>query len=245
MKFFLPLIFGALFVSGCATTHSGSFASSKDSSLKVSVARNSDLTDKYYIFYEYTIENTTPEWKQIQVVDILFDNQKVEVLLGDKLSAWVEGAELKLKASEYNKDMLLGSMIAIGGITALTSQNTSVQQAGAAAVAGGAAGGVALEVSRAHKNAVSGVKGLNGTVNVPQTHVFVPSKIAPESFIKRWIVVRMPEPPKNVKMKDLKKSIFYKQDLMTMISVDGSSAIPYTLKVSTSLRDLGAGDYYE
>jgi hypothetical protein len=189
-------ILTALMLSACATTHSGPIAESKEKSVVISVDENTDLSDKYYLFLEYTIENTSTEWKDIQIVDVDFRGQETEVLVDEQLSSWIEGAEHKLKAAQYNQDLLIGSMVLAGGIVAGTSSSNTGKVAGAATMVGAAAVGVGTDISRAKNQASSGAKGENGTVNVPKTHIFVPSKIAPESYIRRWIVLKAPQLPK-------------------------------------------------
>ncbi len=242
MKRFDLLILSLFLVVGCATTHEGEIAESKEKSLVVSVQKNSALSDKYYIFYEYTLENATAEWKDVQIVDADFEGQETEILTDDKLSAWIEGAELKLKASQYNQDILVGSMIAIGGITAATSNNSNIQKAGLVGMGAAAGVGGAVSVARSQQKATSGMKGVDGTVNVPQTHVFVPSKIAPESYIKRWIVVKMPEPKNLVNPSSLKENFSNRQTLISKVRVDNkdrefSSLVVTSRKKTSSYED--------
>jgi hypothetical protein len=177
---------------GCAMTHPGRVANSEAKDVVISVDRNSDLSDSNYLFLEYTIENTTKDWKDVQVVQAGFEGQDTEILTGDKLEAWIEGAELKLQKSRYNTALLLGSVAAVGGVAAVTSGDPNVQVVGVSALAGSTAVAAGQGISHARGSANSGAKGLNGTVNVPKLHAFVPSKVAPESYIRRWIVVRVP-----------------------------------------------------
>lgn len=186
----------AILLSACATTHTGPLAESNEKSVVISVDENTSLSDKYYLFLEYTIENTSAEWKDIQIIDIDFKGQNTEVLVDEQLSSWIEGAELKLKAAQYNQDLLIGSMVLAGGVIAGTSSSNTGKVAGAVTMAGAATAGVATNISRVKNQASTGMKGENGTVNVPKTHIFVPSKIAPESYIRRWIVLKAPQLPK-------------------------------------------------
>lgn len=182
-------------VAGCASTHPGTVAESRSKDVEISVERNDELSDKHYIFMEYTIENKTPEWREVQIVNVAFEGQPSEILTDDKLEAWIEGAELKLKAAQYNQQVLLGSMAAVGGIAAVSSRDAGTQSVGLATMAGAGAVSAGSAVAKAQGKANSGVKGVNGTVNVPKTHVFVPSKVAPDSYIRRWIVMRAPPAP--------------------------------------------------
>jgi hypothetical protein len=229
----LVFIFG-IFCASCATTHPGNMAESGNNEVLISVERQYDLSDKHYIFYEYTIENKTPEWKDVQIVGVNFDGQDTEILTGDKLSSWIEGAELKMQASQYNQALLLGSIIAVGGVAAGTSHDSNVQVAGLTAMAGAAAYSAGSGISRAQNKANSGIKGENGTVNVPRTHVFVPSKVAPDSYIRRWVVVRAPGSADNKNKKVIVTgSKLKKAKLISNVRIDGTKNTIYSAMVDT------------
>ena len=209
-RLFLLILVIAWNVS-CASIHEGSEGQSKDTKVKISADRNWDLSDKYYLFYELTLENTTSEWQDMQVTKVQFEGQETEILHGDKLASWIEGAELKLKAANYNKDLLLGSMMVVGAAAAGVSKNSTVQTTGVLVASAGAVGATASGIGKARDQAVSGVKGLNGTVNVPNTHILVPTKIAPESYVRRWIVMAAPKPPAKLE-KNSERKVFYEQN---------------------------------
>jgi hypothetical protein len=226
----------SLLTVACATTHPGTLSESNEKTVTVSILKNTELSDKYYYFYEYTIENMTGEWKDIQIKNTYFEGQQTEILTDDKLSSWIEGAELKLKKANYNRDLLLGSIVAVGGVAAMTSSNTNVQTAGAGAAVGAVVASGAIDLSRAKQTAVSGTKGLNQTVNVPQSHVLVPSKIAPESYIKRWVVVRAPQTgtAKAQSAIEFSSSYYQSQKLVTTAILDSSKEVSFNTMVQTS-----------
>lgn len=234
--FYLTIL--SLILAACATTHDGSMAKSESKDILISVLHKPDLSDKYYQFFEYTIENATSSWKTVQIVDADFSGENTEALTDDNLSAWIEGAELKLKKAQYNQDLLLGSMAAIGGITALSSHNGGIQSAGLVTLAGAAAATSATHLSRQKDKANSGIKGENGTVNVPKTHVFVPSKIAPESYIRRWIVLKRPSvkaTPKKVSNFTSSKDLYSENNLISKVKVDGAREIEYITVISSPI----------
>lgn len=229
----IVFLMGLLTVA-CATTHPGDMAESKQKEVSVSVQKSVDLSDKYYYFYEYTIENTTADWKDIQIKNIYFEGQETEILTDDKLSSWIEGAELKLKAANYNRELLLGSIVAVGGVAAIGSNNSKVQMAGAGVAVGAAAASGATDIARARQQAVSGTKGLNQTVSVPQTHVFVPSKVAPESYIRRWVVVRAPKKSEDDKVVKFSSNYYNSHKLVTEAVIDKSKDMTFNTTVRTS-----------
>jgi len=191
----IALGISALYFTGCVSTHPGviSKSSVKDNFVKVSIYDTESLSDKYYMFLEYTFENLSSEWLDVKVSALGFNKIKTEILVNDKLSAWIEGAELKLKKSNHNTAVILGSIAAIGGVVGGLSSDGNVQIAGLGAMAGAGAVATAIAVGQTREKASSGNKGLNQTVNVPKNHVFAPFKVAPGSYVKRWVVVRKPE----------------------------------------------------
>lgn len=236
---------------GCATTHEGEVAQSNDQNIVLSVQKSSGLSDKYYYFYEYTIENKSSNWKTVQIVDVNFEGNNSEILTDDKLSAWIEGAELKLKKEQYNQDVLLASMAAVGGIVAATSNNPGVQTGGVAVMGAAVGATVGTNIARAKNQASSGRKGVGGTVNVPQTHIFVPSKIAPESYIKRWVVIKAPAKPSSnqssANVQDVnagdrwdgrvgKRSFYIEQKLISKVKVDEQEPKDFIAEVKTYSR---------
>jgi hypothetical protein len=192
----LTVTFAATSLS-CATTHPGVVAKTGAAAGTVepvimSIRDNTDLSDKHYMFLEYTIENKTEEWMNVQVTSVVIDGTPTEILTDDKLESWIEGAELKLAKAQYNTAMILGSMAAVGGAVAATSGHDGTAKAGAIAMGAAAVGAVGTGIRRDQQKANSGKKGVNGTVQVPSTHILTPFKVSPESYVRRWIVVTNP-----------------------------------------------------
>jgi hypothetical protein len=235
MKAYLRSILILIFVTGCATTHTGEFAKpgSENRDVVISIDRNGDLSDRNYIFYEYTIENKSNSWRQVQVVDVSFEEQQSEILTDDKLKAWIEGAELKLKASRFNQSLLLGSMAAVGGVLALTSRNSDMQSVGLVAMAGSTGAAMGSKLDQASKTATGGQRGSSGSVHVPQSHVFVPTQVAPESYVRRWVVIGAPDGSKSVVSKG---HWLTRAKLNTRIVFDGAKHVDYSAMVQGSAR---------
>lgn len=183
-----------LALTACVSTHPGNIAkTTSPTSLVVSTQKNKSISDKYYSFFEYTFENKSDDWASVHVTRLGFENETTEILVNDRLNAWIEGAELKLKKSQYNTAVILGSIAAIGGVVGATSSNGNLQVAGMGALAGASVVDAAQSISRTRNNAASGIKGVNQTVNVPSTYILAPFKVAPGSYIKRWVVIKNPK----------------------------------------------------
>ena len=186
-----------LFLSACATTHSEnvSVSSLRDNDVKISIVNRHSLSDDYYLFLEYTFENRSADWVDIKVSSLGYSKGSTEILANDKLSSWIEGAELKLKKRNHNTAVLLASIAAVGGIAGGLSSDGNIQVAGLAAAGGAAAVAGGIDLANATQQASSGIKGLNQTVEVPKTHILTPFKVAPGSYVKRWVVIKKPKLP--------------------------------------------------
>ena len=130
-----------------------------------------------------------------------FPDFENHIPVNNDLSAWIEGAELKFKKSRHNMGLLLGSVLAVGGVVAGTSDNKTTQAVGGGAAIAAAGTAMAVGVSDSMIALNAGQKGLHGTVNVPKTHVLVPFSVAPKSFVRRWIVLKTPKQENNLKTK--------------------------------------------
>lgn len=236
MKRILFSILALSFLSGCATTHPGKVLASNTQDIVVSVKENSDLSDNYYMFLEYTLENKSGEWMEIQAKHIqLGEGAPSEILSGEKLSAWIEGAELKLRQNNYNTQLLLGSIVAVAGLTAASSKDPGTQKAALGVMAGAVGTDATLALQRSRNAVNSGYKGPNGSVNVPSTHVLAPAKIAPESFIRRWVVIKAPRITDPLAIANFKKEGFihskFWPTLETRLDIGGKKIEKFSTRI--------------
>jgi hypothetical protein len=116
-------------VAGCAMTHPGMVGQSDQKDIVVSARVHRQLSDDYYLFLEYTIENTTSQWQDLKFGDITLGGQDPGLITGEKLASWIEGAELKLQKAQYNTALILGSMAAVGSAAAITSNDNNTKGA--------------------------------------------------------------------------------------------------------------------
>lgn len=212
--------FIGLFTMSCATTHNGRpLAVSNTPAVALSTAVVHELSDKYYTFIEYTVENKSSEWLDMKVDGVLVNGIQTEILTGDKLKSWIEGADLKLRKKEYNTNLLLGSFAIAGVATTVGSSSSNWQNVGLA-TSGVAVGAMAgNDISKAKKKATSNVSAKEikkSNVEVPESNILIPFKVAPESYVKRWIVI--------------KYSIEAQGHLITGISVNGHATDAFVSK---------------
>ena len=182
-------------VSACASIHPGQKALTTDpnSNILLSVKINSSLSDRYYLFLEYTVENKTSEWINFKTAFVGFEGDETEILVNSRLKSWIESKELELQRQNYNRAILLGSIAAVGGVTGVVSNNETVQMVGLSSMAGALVVSAADDIGREKNRVERGQKPLEQTVNIPDSYVLKPFELAPGSYLKRWVVVKKPK----------------------------------------------------
>ena len=227
----------------CATTHPGNMATGipeTNSELRMSVKKNFTLSNQHYSFLEFTIENLGDDWKQFHVTDLGYGGAKSDILKNEKLIAWLEGRELKLRQSRYNTSLLLGSIAAVGMGTAAFSKNKNVRAAGVGTALGAAATDAGMRLSQAQKNANAGLKAKqagSGVTNVPKSHILTPFPVAPGSFVRKWVVIGVPRKSEKFHRKKMKSIYrYYSSISLKMTEKEGKKnfnlefKIPFTKK---------------
>ena len=190
----IPKMLFFLYLAGCASIHPGSkgemISSKKKLELVVSVDKNDKLSDEVFSFLTFTFENEGNRWIRINKARFKFKdtNKKSRVIVGDDLKTWAKGLENRLKKSDYNTNMALSGLILGGFLAAISSKPGSAGSAvGTAAIVGGtvvaAAKGIRDDITR-----------LETPKAVPKEHLHHPKfSIAPKQFIRKWIVIQIPE----------------------------------------------------
>ena len=221
---------------GCAMTHPGEISESDQKELVLSANNNGDLSDSFYMFIEFTIENASDQWKSVKLSALDLNNKPSEILTGDKLSSWIEGAELKLKKAQYNTGLILGSMAAVGGAVALSSGDSSTQKAGVAVAAGAAVGAARVSMANQQQRANTGQPGLNNTVLVPKTHILAPFQVAPRSYVRRWLVMAVPKKEEAVSSQNGFYRHIINAKLMTRVQKNSPKEVSFNAPVSLYYR---------
>ncbi len=115
--------------------------------------------------YQLSIKNNTSEWLELEGAK-LGASKNVDVLVGDRITSWVEACLLEKKVSDYNTALVLGA-VAVGG----------------AVVALGSISAMAVKDYQRSKNRADFQKAF------PEKHLFQSSIIPPGKVIQRWILV--------------------------------------------------------
>lgn len=148
-------ILGLIFLSSCATIHKGNWAkpvrneteeekyarnkklvgskyrlrNATDSGMLVSYEWNSDYSEGYFRYLDFTFENTTPEFKKIEEVSISFKNKEkvkeVFFLKGAPLASFLKGQALKIQIKNRNKAVVAGVMAGVAAGAAASASDSN------------------------------------------------------------------------------------------------------------------------
>ena len=203
----IATVVSAAFVAGCATIESGPYGVALDSnnhplaaataaagpSLKVSAGEISSLGSTYFGVVEVTFENSSPNWIDIDRVDIDFGtpdkNKSVLVPWGSQIDSWERATSQRNIIRATNEQTAL-AILALGGRLASARHHHST----AGAVGGLAAVGAlaALEASSLQEAAEAAEQ----VPRFPDTHLLaLPIHVPPGLFAKRWVLLYTAQRP--------------------------------------------------
>ena len=138
-----------------------------------------DLSDKHYLFLEFTFENRSNEWKDLRVQSLGFPNSKNEILVNNRLKSWTEGLELRIK--KYLAKLLARKVnpMSIDSLNAFSNLKLAIYSNNYVPATGAVPGTLkSLDKTNSRK------------VLVPNTHILAPIQVAPDSYARRWVVLR-------------------------------------------------------
>ena len=179
------LLLVCLFISSCATTMPGNEVSTGDKKVTASLATLSDYTNDQIQFYQFSLKNETDTWIELEGATLEASNS-ISVLVGARLSSWIEACTLEKNVSDYNTALVLGSVAVAGAAVAGASQHKGTSTAGAV-FALGSIGALGVRDYQNSKDRVEFQKAF------PERHIFQQVVIPPRKVIQRWIVVENPQ----------------------------------------------------
>ncbi|MFZ4405252.1 MAG: hypothetical protein ACOYOK_14215 [Pseudobdellovibrionaceae bacterium] len=209
----------ALYVCGCASIHSGNYAkvdgSSQDKKVKKQLTESKILasglevnamSSKYYTMIDFTFENQSSKWIQVNKVDIDFGsdeaNQMIEIPVTSKLVAWSEAAQRAKAISDYNTSVILSSVGVLGAGLAASSNNSSAKNIGGIAAIG-AAGTLTINSFR------NNINNLELSKLVPDSHLLsAPFFIPAGMFTKKWMTIYTQKPLKTPYISDVTLTLY-------------------------------------
>lgn len=177
-------LLGLLLLTGCASTMPGYKVKSNHKTITATFEENFDFaTDRMHLL-QFSIMNKTDKWVEITGANINSTSQ-IEVIVGDRLSAWIEACTLEKQVSDYNLNMILGSVALTGAVVAGSSSHQKTSATGAAL----ALGSISVMAANEIMNSKDKAELVNG---LPEKHIFRPFIIPPHKVIQRWILIEGP-----------------------------------------------------
>lgn len=177
---FLSLILSIIFLS-CASTMPGQDVPTGSTDLSVTIKRDPIFSNEIIQMYQLSIKNTTNDWLEIDGVK-MSGAQEVDVLVGERISTWIEACLLEKKVSDYNTALVLGAVAVGGAVVAGSSSHQQTATVGAI-VSLGSISALAVKDYQRSKNKVDFQRAF------PEKHVFQDTIIPPGKVIQRWILV--------------------------------------------------------
>lgn len=231
------LLIGCAFLMiGCASVHSGNMAkdekgmASTQGGLSVSGIENSNLSSKYFLALDFTIENSTADWIVVEDASLSFVNSdltsKMMVPVGKDLTVWAEAAQQNAAISSYNTAMVLGVIAGAGAIGSRAS-DANMSKASSLALVGAGAG---LTVNSINQN----LNELERARIVPESHLYSGSFVVPPGLhAKKWVTLYNKEPLGIPYLKEVELNIKVKS------GQNYKFKIPFRRKLNTSSFQTG------
>lgn len=202
MRSLLPLLLVSL-LGACVSTHPGKFGepenSESESDLLVSAEVVDLYSDKAHRFLSFTFESKGTEWIRIESVDFEYSDKpdvRYNVIVGKDLLTWADAFRRRKARKDHNRGVILGLIIGAGALLAASSDDESVEAAGTTVAVAGASAGLlqALAEDLQKKEAADAV---------PDTHLHSPFTVPAGMFVRKWILVNVPDrdPPSAIKIK--------------------------------------------
>lgn len=201
----LILMLAANFVAACAGIHNGKYAQNQtngevgssdkrktSSGLLVSGEEIKSMSTKYFAQLDFTFENTSSKWINIKSVKLDFGsqlaNEGINIPVGAELLAWGEAARQRKAISDYNTNLALASLVAVGGLTAAKSNSPQLKTGGAVVAAGGLTALAVNDISNE-------LNSLELAKLVPDNHLLSNNFVVPPGMhAKRWVTIYTEKP---------------------------------------------------
>lgn len=191
-----------LILSGCASVHNGNYAQVENSSktksknesqrtssgLIISGQEIKDLSSKFIAQLDFTFENKSNKWIRINQIKLDFGsneaNDKISFPVGTDLNAWASSAQQTQAIKNYNFNMAMKTVAALGVTSAISSGNNQNQHIAGLLTSLGASSALTAKAAQAQLNQVQ-LANL-----VPESHLLSGNLVIPPGLhTKKWIAV--------------------------------------------------------
>jgi hypothetical protein len=179
------------FFNSCASYlpgHQSSLIDGDQNQLVVSTKIDEQVSTENYTMFYFYFSNPTNEWIDVKKVKLYFKdkniNQKTQIVLGQRLSAWIHSMKFKISVDQWNQSIFLASLGLAGGIMMSTSSNSSHAKVG---------GGVFLSSTGAQMgiSMMNVMNDIERSKMIPENHLYRPFSIPKGLFTKKWILLEI------------------------------------------------------
>ncbi len=174
------IIISALLYS-CASTMPGHYINSGSKAIMATVAEDDVLSDKRIKMLQISLQNETDDWLEFDGA-LLEEGKNIEVLVGDRISAWVEARMIEKRVSDYNWSLALSAFTVGGAVVAGASQHQRTAATGAIVGLGSVTGLAVMDYQNTKRR-------VDFQAAFPDRHIFRPFVIPPRKVIQRWILL--------------------------------------------------------
>lgn len=165
-----------------------------DQGLVLSVEERTAFSTDNLVMLEFSMRNTSEDFLRFKDIKIDFPSEiedQVFIVVGQDLMNWSEGIKNKVSLEQYNRSMVFAGISAVGGVTAVMSNDPKVQQLGIGALMAGS-GAISIDQFLIYRDQLKGSKFADMRGLIPESHIlFSPVSIPPGLFLNRFAVFQM------------------------------------------------------
>jgi hypothetical protein len=174
-------LFITFFISSCASTMPGKRVDSGSPSITATVEEDNVLSDKRIKMLQISLKNETDDWLEFDGAT-LEEGKNIEVLVGDRIAAWIDAQMLERRVSDYNWNLALATVAVGGAVVTGASQHQPTAEVGALVAIGALSGSVIMDFQDSKRRT-------EFQRAFPDRHIFRPFVIPPRKVIQRWILL--------------------------------------------------------
>lgn len=205
----LILVFTIL-VTGCASIHKNidAIAEQKKTKLNISAEINNDLSSEYFGMVEFTLENTTGRWLEIDSISVDVGDERLrkstKFTSGNELKAWSKAIKSRNEVRQYNKAVAYSAILGLAAGASAFSDNRTIKNAADSTLAL-TLGSLTIDQMLTQKDRVE----MNRLF--PEDHLLAGGQLVPpELFIQSWLLINTTNAKRNELLTNLKLTVHYK-----------------------------------
>lgn len=205
----LILVFTIL-LTGCASIHKNidAIAEQKKTELNISAEINNDLSSEYFGMVEFTLENTTGRWLEIESISVDVGDERLrkstKFTSGNELKAWSKAIKSRNEVRQYNKAVAYSAILGLAAGASAFSDNRTIKNSADSTLAL-TLGSLTIDQMLTKKDQVE----MNRLF--PEDHLLAGGQLVPpELFIQSWLLINTTNAKRNELLTGLKLIVTYK-----------------------------------